>query len=131
MGTVTEGRLSESDGGRPIGIARDASPGTLLHVGPIDLDSYDKIRLYVANVDGADHTLFLQWGGVAATDLLPVNIPAALGLVLNIPLLILEGQATALELRAYGDAADVLNATGTVLLHSAMGIVDFQDRTSA
>jgi len=131
MGTLTERRLSESDGGRPIAIDTTGSPGTLLHVATDQDNSYDKIRLYVGNADGAEHVLYMQWGGTDPSDLLPVTIPSGVGLVLTIPLLLLEGRDPPLELRAYADAAPALNVTGIVLRAAALGEVAFQDRTSA
>lgn len=130
MGTFTEHPLSGSDGGRPIGIDRNASPGTLLHTATDDPNGYDKIQLYVANTDSDAHVLYLQWGGVTATDLLPVNVPSGVGLVLTVPVLLLMGRSPALELRAYADTIDLLNATGYVLRAGAMGEVGFQDRTA-
>lgn len=127
MGTLNERRLSESVNGRPIAIGVIVSPGTLLHTATTDTgeDGYDKIQLYVANIDDVDHTLSMQWGGVAASDLLPVIIPATLGLYLTIPVLLLEGGA---ELRAFADVIDVLNVAGYVLRAAALGEPGFQSR---
>lgn len=126
MGTISETSLSESDRGRPTAVDTIASPGTLLHTATQDSlpEGYDKIQLYVSNVTGANHTLFIQWGGTDPSDLLPIIIPGN-AFYLAIPVLLLMGAA---ELRAYGDAADVLNVVGYVLRAAALGEPGFQSR---
>lgn len=130
MGDLNEFNLSESDGGRPIQITATASPGQLLHTGPTDPNSYDKIQLYAANVHDADHTLNIQHGGTDPGDLLPVVLPPNVGLVLDIPLLRLDGRAVPLEMRAYADAAERINVAGWVLRAASMERPGFLDRTA-
>jgi hypothetical protein len=59
--------------------------------------------------------LTIEWGGVSSPDdLIEFTVPAESGLYLIAPGLVLKGNATELEVRAFCATADVVNIAGFV-----------------
>ena len=102
MATYTKTILSGSTDGRGILVAATATAGTLIHTGSATATTLDEIWLYAVNSDAADVKLTLEWGGVTVSnDLIEVTVTAESGLMLVAPGLLIKGNASALEVRAW------------------------------
>lgn len=105
--------LSGSTNGRSIKVANTASPGTLIHTGPSANTSYDEVWIYVHNPD-TTLPVTLQWGGTTSPDdnmewsqyYGNNGIVAENGLYLFVSGLILRGNSTPLEIRAFTEFRD-------------------------
>ncbi len=111
MTTYAKVILSGSTNGRPIPVAADTTPGTLIHT--VDAGSFcDELWLYVANTAAGAVKLTIELGGVTAPDdLIEDTIPPEGGLVLIIPGLPINNGVL---VRAFADTADLLNIVGWV-----------------
>lgn len=113
MATYAKNLLSESVNGKAVKVAQTASPGTLIHTGSTNTAVTDEVWLYAVNSDTTPRKLTVQWGGTASPDdEIEVTIPSESGLVLVAPGLLLKGAATALVIRAFASAGNVITLHG-------------------
>ena len=115
MATFEKIKLSASTDGRAVKVGATATPGTLIHEGSATATDYDEIWLYAMNTDTTARKLTIEWGGVSAPDdLIEITIPAESGLTLVVPGLVIKGNATELEVRAFCASANVVTVLGYV-----------------
>ena len=115
MATFTKNHLSGSTDGKMIKVAQTATAGTLLHAGPTNTAHFHEVWLYAVNSDTTNRKLTIEWGGVASPDdLIEFTVPAESGLYLLVPGLVLQGNATALNVRAFCATANVVSIAGYV-----------------
>ena len=115
MATYSKLILSGSTDGRAIKVAATASAGTLIHTGSTTAATIDEVWLYAYNSSTSAVVLTIQWGGTTSVDDdIKLSIPAASGLTLVIPGLIIKGNATALVVRAYAATTNVVTISGYV-----------------
>jgi hypothetical protein len=72
----------------------------------------DEIVLSAWNKDSSDHTLTIQFGDNA--DLMPVVVPAGVGVILAVPVGAHAILTNSLPVRAYADAANHIYVVGCV-----------------
>ena len=115
MATFTKIPLSGSTDGRGIHIDDDATPGKLIHEGSATATTIDEIWLYAMNYDTTNRKLTIEWGGATpGGDIMELTVNAESGLVLIVPGLILKGNATELEVRAFASTDSSINIFGYV-----------------
>ena len=115
MATFTKQILSGSTDGRMIKVVATATAGTTIHTGSATATTFDEVWLYAVNSDTTDRKLTIEWGGVSAPDdLIEFTVEAENGLYLIVPGLVLQGNATALVVRAFCASADVVSIAGYV-----------------
>jgi len=115
MATFEKIKLSASTDGRAVKVGATATPGTLIHEGSATATTYDEIWLYAMNSDTSPRKLTIEWGGVSVPDdLIEITIPAESGLTLVVPGLVIKGNATELEVKAFCPTADVVTIHGYV-----------------
>jgi hypothetical protein len=112
--TFTKIAFSESTDGLGILVNDDATAGVLIHEGPSDTDQTDEIWIYAANYDSSDRKLTIEWGAATAGTIIESTIATEAGLVLVVPGLILEGNATELEVRAFAATTSSIQLFGYV-----------------
>jgi len=115
MATFSKELLSASTDGRAIKVAATATAGTLIHTGSTTATTIDELWLYAMNTDSADRKLTIEWGGVTSPDdLIEITVGTEAGLVLIAPGLLIKGNSTALLIRAFAAAANVITLHGYV-----------------
>ena len=115
MATFTKNHLSGSTDGKLIKVVQTATAGTLIHAGPTNTAHFHEVWLYAVNSDTTDRKLTIEWGGVASPDdLIEFTVTAESGLFLIVPGLVLQGNATALNVRAFCATANVVSVGGFV-----------------
>ena len=115
MATFTKNHLSGSTDGRMIKVAQTATAGTTLHTGSTTTTTFDEIWLYAVNSSSSNVKLTIEYGGTSSPDdLIEQTITAESGLVLVVPGLVLQGNATALIVRAFAATANVISIAGYV-----------------
>jgi len=115
MATFTKNHLSASTDGRMIKVAATATAGTTIHTGPTNTAHFHELWLYAVNSDTTDRKLTIEYGGVTAPDdLIEFTVKAENGLFLIVPGLVLQGNATALVVRAFAATANVISIAGYV-----------------
>ena len=115
MATFTKNHLSGSTDGRLIKVAATATPGTTIHTGPTNTAHFHEIWLYAVNSDTTDRKLTIEFGGTSAPDdLIEFTVRAENGLYLIVPGLVLQGNASALVVRAFAASANVVMIGGYV-----------------
>lgn len=115
MATFTKNHLSGSTDGRMIKVAATATAGTTIHTGPTNTAHFHEVWLYAVNSDTTARKLTIEWGNTSSPDdLIELTIAAESGLVLVVPGLVLQGNATALVVRAFAATANVINIAGYV-----------------
>jgi len=115
MATFTKNHLSGSTDGRMIKVAATATAGTTIHTGSTTTTTFHEVWLYAVNSDTTDRKLTIEWGGTSSPDdLIEQTITAESGLVLVVAGLVLQGNATALVVRAFAATADVVMIAGYV-----------------
>ena len=115
MATFTKNHLSGSTDGRMIKVAATATAGTTIHTGSTNTAHFHEVWLYAVNSDTTDRKLTIEWGGVSAPDdLIEFTVKAENGLYLIVPGLVLQGNATALGVRAFCATANVVSIAGYV-----------------
>jgi len=115
MATFTKNHLSGSTDGRMIKVAATATAGTTIHTGPTNTAHFHEVWLYAVNSDTTDRKLTIEWGGTTAPDdLIEFTVKAENGLYLIVPGLVLQGNATALVVRAFAATANVISIAGYV-----------------
>ncbi len=115
MATFTKNHLSGSTDGKMIKVAATATAGTTLHTGPTNTAQFHEVWLYAVNSSASTVKLTIEWGGVASPDdLIEFTVPAEDGLYVMVPGLVLQGNATALIVRAFAATANVISIAGYV-----------------
>jgi len=115
MATFTKNHLSGSTDGRMIKVAQTATAGTTIHTGSTTTTTFHEVWLYAVNSDTTNRKLTIEWGGTSSPDdLIELTVTAESGLVLVVPGLVLQGNATALVVRAFAASANVISIAGYV-----------------
>jgi hypothetical protein len=116
MATFTKNHLSGSTDGKLIKVVATATAGTVIHTGPTDTAHFHEVWLYATNNSATDRLLTIEWGGVASPDdLIDFTVKSDSGLFLIIPGLVLQGNASALVVRAFcAAAANTISVGGYV-----------------
>ena len=115
MATFSKQILSGSTDGKQIKVVQTATAGTLIHTGSTTTTTLDEVWLYAVNTSGSDVKLTIEWGGVASPDdLIEYTVKAENGLYLIVSGLLLKGNATALNVRAFAATANVICISGFV-----------------
>ena len=115
MATFSKQILSGSTDGKQIKVAQTATAGTLIHTGSTTTTTLDEVWLYAVNTSASDVKLTIEWGGVASPDdLIEYTVKAENGLYLIVAGLLLKGNATALNVRAFAATANVICVSGYV-----------------
>lgn len=115
MATYEKRKLESSTDGRAIKVVQTATAGTLIHTGSTTTTTFDEVWIYAMNTSATAVKLTLEWGGVTAPDdLIEVTIQPEAGLVTIAPGLVIKGNATALNVRAFADTANVVTIHGFV-----------------
>ena len=115
MATFTKTILSGSTDGKAIKVAATATAGTLIHEGSATATTIDEVWLYAVNSSGSDVKLTIEWGEATAPDgNIELSVTAESGLVLVVPGLPIQGNATELEVRAFAATANVICIHGYV-----------------
>ena len=115
MATFSKSILSGSTDGKQIKVAATATAGTLIHTGSTTPATLHEVWLYAVNTDTSDRKLTIEWGGVSdPDDLIEFTVKAENGLYLIIPGLVIKGNATALNVRAFAATANVICISGYV-----------------
>lgn len=115
MATFTKQILSGSTDGKQIKVAQTATAGTLIHAGSTTTTTLDEVWLYAVNTSASDVKLTIEWGGVASPDdHIEYTVKAENGLYLIVAGLLLKGNATALNVRAFAATANVICISGYV-----------------
>ena len=110
--TVSRIPLSGSTDGRGIKIVETATAGTLVHTATSSETDCDVITLYAHNSSGSAVNLTIEFGGVSdPDDLIILSIPAASGLTLILPDLVLRNS---LVVRAFAGTTNVVMVQGFV-----------------
>ena len=114
MPTYSKVKLSASTSGRPIKVAATGSAGTTIH-STIGTASIDEVYIYANNTDTVTRTLTIQWGGTTSPDdSIVVGIAAQAGIFLVVPGLIVVDTGSTVTIRAFANAANIINITGYV-----------------
>lgn len=111
MATYAKMKLSASTNGKGILVAATATPGTIIHTAVAGTVDMDEVWLYVTNNHTAQLALTLEWGGVAAADLIQLAVPSKTGLYLIVPGFVLQN---GLLVRAYAQTTNLLTIHGWV-----------------
>jgi hypothetical protein len=116
MATFTKVALSGSTQGRAIKVAATASSGTTIHATGTSASILDEVWLYAYNSSASAVVLTVQFGGTSTPDDdIKLTIPAASGLTLVVPGLILSGTGSAANtVRAYAGTTNVITISGYV-----------------
>jgi hypothetical protein len=115
MATFTKQVLSGSTDGKAVKVAATATAGTLLHTGSATVTTLDEVWLYAVNSSASSVKLTIEWGEATAPDgNIEVTVQPEAGLVTVIPGLLIKGNATELEVRAFAATANVVCIHGFV-----------------
>ena len=112
MATYSKQKLSSSTSGRGIKVVATATAGTAIHTAVAGASDWDEVYLYAVNAHTAAVILTVEWGGVTdPDDLIEFSIPAASGLYIIAPGLLLQG---GLGIAAFAGTANVITIFGFV-----------------
>ena len=115
MATFTKQVLSGSTDGKAVKVAATATAGTLIHEGSATATTIDEVWLYAVNSSASDVKLTIEWGEATAPDgNIELSVEAESGLVLVVPGLPLQGNATPLVVKAFAATGDVVLIHGYV-----------------
>ena len=115
MATFTKNHLSNSTDGKGIKVVQTATAGTLIHTGPTNTAHFHELWLYAVNSSASSVKLTLEWGEATAPDgNIELTVTAESGLVLLVPGLVLQGNASALTVKAFAGTANVIVIHGYV-----------------
>jgi hypothetical protein len=110
--TVSRIPLSGSTHGRGVKVAATSSAGTTIHTATSSTTDCDVITLYAYNSSASAVNLTIEWGGVSdPDDLIKLSIPAASGLTLVCPDLVIRNS---LVVRAFAGTTNVVTVQGFV-----------------
>ena len=115
MATFTKNHLSNSTDGKGIKVVQTATAGTTIHTGPTNTAHFHEVWLYAVNSSASAVKLTIEWGEATAPDgNIEFTVPAESGLYLLVPGLPLQGNATALVVKAFAATANVVIVHGFV-----------------
>ena len=115
MATFTKKILSGSTDGKAVKVVATATAGTTIHTGSATATTHDEVWLYAVNSSASAVKLTIEWGEATAPDgNIEFNVPAESGLYLIVPGLPLQGNATALVVKAFAATANVIIIHGFV-----------------
>ena len=115
MATFTKNHLSNSTDGKGIKVVQTATAGTTIHTGPTNTAHFHEVWLYAVNSDTTNRKLTIEWGEATAPDgNIEFTVPAESGLYLLVPGLPLQGNASALVVKAFAATANVIIIHGFV-----------------
>lgn len=116
MATFAKTLLSGSTQGKAIKVAATASTGTTIHATGTSSTVMDEVWLYAYNSSASAVVLTIQYGGTTAVDNdIKLSIPAASGLTLVVPGLILTGTGSAANtIYAFAGTTNVITISGYV-----------------
>ena len=115
MATFTKNHLSGSSDGKGIKVAQTATAGTTIHTGPTNTAHFHEVWLYAVNTSASSVKLTIEWGDATSPDShIEVSVSAESGLTLLVPGLVLQGNATALTVKAFAATANVIVVHGYV-----------------
>ena len=112
MATFSKRLLSGSTYGKAIKVVQTATAGTTIHTAVSGTSNIDEIWLYAVNSSASAVKLTLEWGEASAPDgNIELSVAAESGLVLVIPGLLLQGNATPKVVKAFAAT------TNEIVLH--------------
>tara|TARA_R110000868_G_C10714627_1_gene750264 strand:+ start:184 stop:534 length:351 start_codon:yes stop_codon:yes gene_type:complete len=111
MSSIAKVDFSESTDGMGVLVVATATTGTSIHTAGSGTTNWDEVWVYANNSHSADVLLTIEYGGVAAKDLVQFTVPLKSGLNLIIPGLILQN---AKVITAFASVANVIGLTGFV-----------------
>ena len=115
MATFTKNHLSGSTDGKGIKVVQTATAGTTIHTGSTNTAQFHEVWLYAVNSSASAVKLTIEWGEATAPDgNIELSVAAESGLVLVVPGLVLQGNATALVVKAFAATANVIVVHGYV-----------------
>jgi hypothetical protein len=115
MATFSKTILSGSTNGKAVLVAQTATAGTLIHTGPTNTAHLHEIWLYAVNTSATARKLTIEWGDATSPNShIELTVAAEAGLTLVVPGLLIKGNATALTVRAFAAAANVVSIHGFV-----------------
>ena len=115
MATFTKNHLSNSSDGKGIKVVQTATAGTTIHTGPTNTAHFHEVWLYAVNSSASAVKLTIEWGEATAPDgNIELSVAAESGLVLVVPGLPLQGNASALVVKAFAATANVVVIHGYV-----------------
>lgn len=115
MATFTKNHLSGSTDGKGIKVVQTATAGTTIHTGPTNTAHFHEVWMYAVNTSSTAVKLTIEWGEATAPDgNIELSVAAESGLVLVVPGLVLQGNATALVVKAFAGTANVVVIHGYV-----------------
>ena len=115
MATFTKNHLSNSTDGKGILVVATATAGTTIHTGPTNTAHFHEVWLCAVNSSATAVKLTIEWGEATAPNgNIEFTVPAESGLYLLVPGLPLQGNATALVVKAFAATASVVVIHGFV-----------------
>ena len=113
--TFTKRILGNSTDGKAILVTATATAGTLIHTGDTVTSTFDEVWIYAVNTSASSVKLTIEWGEATAPNgNIEFTVPAESGLYLLVPGLPLQGNATALVVKAFAATASVVVIHGFV-----------------
>jgi len=101
--------------GLAVKVAATATAGTAIHTASTTTTTIDEVWLYAVNSSASSVKLTIEWGQADAPDgNIELSVAAESGLVLVIPGLLLQGNASAKVVRAFAGTANVILLHGYV-----------------
>jgi len=96
-------------------VVATATAGTTIHTGPTNTAHFHEVWLYAVNSSATAVKLTIEWGEATAPNgNIEFTVPAESGLYLLVPGLPLQGNATALVVKAFAATANVVIIHGFV-----------------
>lgn len=96
-------------------VAATATAGTAIHTASTTTTTIDEVWLYAYNNHSADILLTIEYGGVTAPkDVIKQTVTSQSGLILVVPGLLIQGNATAKVVRAFAATASQISIFGYV-----------------
>jgi hypothetical protein len=115
MAIYTKKILSGSTDGKGVKVAATATPGTSIHTGPTSTSTLQEIWLWAQNNHTADVILTIEFGDSTAPDHnIITSVSSKAGLSLICPGLIIQGNASALTIKAFAATTNVISIIGFV-----------------
>jgi len=101
--------------GLAVKVAATATAGTAIHTASTTTTTIDEVWLYAVNSSASSVKLTIEWGEATAPDgNIELSVAAESGLVLVVPGLLLQGNASAKVVRAFAGTANVILLHGYV-----------------
>tara|TARA_B110000503_G_scaffold37602_1_gene61519 strand:- start:334 stop:705 length:372 start_codon:yes stop_codon:yes gene_type:complete len=96
-------------------VAATTTAGTAIHTASATATTIDEVWLYAYNHDTVDIALTVEFGGVTSPkDVIKSTITSQAGLILVVPALIVQGNATAKVIRAFAGTGSKISIFGYV-----------------